>query len=87
MAGALSTGVGSGQQKGRQEVALQDAIRMETVEGNPKGAIEAYKKLAKGGDRAVAAKALVRMGQCYEKKASIIGSFSGSRMTAPAITA
>jgi Tol biopolymer transport system component len=47
--------------------ALEKAIRTETLEGNLKGAIEQYKKLAQGKDRAVAAKALVRMGQCYEK--------------------
>jgi len=67
MAGALATGVGSGQQKGQQEVALQAAIRMETVEGNLKGAIQAYKKIAEGSNRAVAAQALIRMGQCYQK--------------------
>ena len=67
MAGALATGIGSGQQKGQQEVVLQAAIRKETVEGDLKGAIEAYKKLAQGSNRAVAAQALVRMGQCYEK--------------------
>jgi Tol biopolymer transport system component len=67
MIGALAIGIGSGQQKDRTEVDLQAAIRMETVEGDLKGAIEAYKKIAEAGNRAVAAKALIRMGQCYEK--------------------
>jgi hypothetical protein len=49
------------------EVALRTAIEKETVKGDLKGAIDQYKKLAQGKDRAVAAKALVRMGQCYEK--------------------
>ena len=49
------------------DVDLQAAIRKETVEGDLKGAIEQYRKLADGGNRAVAAKALLRMGQCYEK--------------------
>ena len=48
-------------------MALQAAIKKEVVDGDLKGAIEQYKKLAQGRDRAVAAKALVRMGQCYEK--------------------
>ena len=69
MAGALATGIGSGQQTGRQEVALQAAIRKETVEGDLKGAIEQYKKIAAQPDagRATVATALLRMGQCYEK--------------------
>ena len=67
MAGVLAAGFGFEQQKGQQEVALQAAIRMETVEGNLKGAIEAYRKIAGGSDRAVAARALIRMGQCYER--------------------
>lgn len=49
------------------EVALRTALEKETVKGDLKGAIDQYKKLAHGKDRAVAAKALVRMGQCYEK--------------------
>ena len=55
----------------RAEAQLQAAITKETVEGDLKGAIELYQKLADGGDHAVAAKALVRMGQCYEKLGSI----------------
>ena len=49
------------------EVALRAAIEKETVKGDLKGAIDQYKKLAQGKDRAVAAKALVHMGQCYER--------------------
>lgn len=69
MAGALATGIGSGQQKGQQDVALQAAIRKETVEGDLKGAIEQYKKIIAqpGTGRATAATALLRMGQCLEK--------------------
>ncbi len=51
----------------RAEVALQAAIKKETVDGDLKAAIEQYGKIAQGGDRAAAAKALVRMGRCYEK--------------------
>ncbi len=53
----------------RAEVALQAAIKIETIDGDLKAAIAAYKNVAAtyGSDRAVAAKALVRVGQCYEK--------------------
>ncbi len=51
------------------DAALGAARHLEEAEGNYPAAIEAYKKfLARyGRDRALAAKALVRMGQCYEK--------------------
>ena len=45
----------------------QEALRLEEVKGDLKGAIEQYKKLAQGSDRAIAARALVRMAECYEK--------------------
>ncbi len=65
---ALSAGGLASQARDNQaEVALQAAIKAETVDGNLTGAIEQYRKLADGGDHAVAAKALVRMGLCYEK--------------------
>ncbi len=65
---ASATGLPAGQTKDIQaEVALQAAIKMELVDGNLKGAIAQYRQLADGGDHAVAAKALVRLGQCYEK--------------------
>lgn len=49
------------------EVQLKAALHKEQVEGDLKGAIELYKKIAQSGNRAVAAKALVHMGECYEK--------------------
>src|SRR4030042_3534277 len=69
MTGALAIGIGSGQQKDQAEVDLQAAIRMETVEGDLKGAIEQYKTIAAqpGAGRATVASALLRMGQCHEK--------------------
>src|SRR5689334_9195265 len=58
----------AGAQKGdRADLQLQAAINKEVVEGDLKGAIEQYRKVAQGANRAVAAKALVRMGQCYER--------------------
>ncbi|MDP2996056.1 MAG: tetratricopeptide repeat protein [Bryobacterales bacterium] len=55
-------------QTGDADVMLQRAIRKESVEGDLKGAIDAYKRLAQGRDRAVTAKALLRLGECYEKQ-------------------
>ena len=71
MSAALTLALGATQNNTRKdpqaEAQLQAAITKETVEGDLKGAIELYQKLADGSDHAVAAKALVRMGQCYEK--------------------
>jgi Tol biopolymer transport system component len=67
---ALSAGYLASQAKdNKAEVALQAAIKTETVDGDLKGAIEQYKKIAAqpGAGRTVVATALLRMGQCYEK--------------------
>jgi len=51
------------------DVTLQLAIRKEQLEGDPKGAIALYEKAVAEAkaDRATAAKALVRMAECYQK--------------------
>jgi Tol biopolymer transport system component len=51
------------------EAQLKAAQQKAEVEGDLKGAIEAYKKIvaSAGGNRAVAAEALVRMAECYQK--------------------
>lgn len=69
LAAAVLTLPVSAQTVDRAEVALLGAVKKETVDGDLKGAIEAYRKIAVSNrnNRAVAAKALVRMGQCYEK--------------------
>ena len=53
----------------RAEVALQAAIKIETIDGDLKAAIAAYSKVVAtySSNRSAAAQALVRMGQCYEK--------------------
>ena len=66
----LLAGNVAAQQKARPEVDLQAAIRTETVDGDLKGAIEQYQRLSTNSDRTVAAQALLRMGQCYEKLGS-----------------
>jgi Tol biopolymer transport system component len=51
------------------DVTLQRAIRKETLEGDLKGAIALYEKTLSEAknDRAVAAKALIRMAECHQK--------------------
>ena len=49
------------------EVQFKAAQHKEQVEGDLKGAIEQYKKIAQISDRTLAARALVAIGQCYEK--------------------
>ena len=61
--------VGQSQATRPAEVQLKAALHKEQVEGDLKGAIEQYKKIAAqpGAGRATVATALLRMGQCYEK--------------------
>ena len=67
VAAALGAGLALTEAPRSAEVQLKAAEHKQQVEGDLKGAIEQYRKLAQGRDRAVAAKALVRMGECYEK--------------------
>ena len=57
------------QKENQAEVALRAAMDKEMVDGDLKAAIEMYRRIVAnpGGNRAVAAKALLQMGQCYEK--------------------
>jgi hypothetical protein len=52
----------------KADVALHAAIETETVKADLKAALEQYIALADGADRAVGAKALVRLGECYQKQ-------------------
>ena len=51
----------------RPDVALRAAIELEETKGDIKSAIEQYRKLTDGRDRAVAAKALLRLAEAYQK--------------------
>lgn len=52
----------------RSDVALRAAMETETVKGDLKAAIEQYRRIAsQTRDRAIAATALVRMAECYQK--------------------
>jgi Tol biopolymer transport system component len=57
----------SAQVRDRADAALKAVMDKEMVEGDLKGAIEQYKKIAESKDRALAAKALIRMADCYQK--------------------
>ncbi len=57
----------------RAEAQLQAAINKESVEGDLKGALKQYAEIVSKyhkTDRAIAAEALLRMGQCHEKLGS-----------------
>jgi len=52
------------------EVQFQRAVQLETIEGNLNAAIDLYKQVIKnnGNNRALAARALLRLGGCYERQ-------------------
>lgn len=52
------------------EVQFQRAVQLETIEGNLDAAIDLYQQVIKnnGNNRAIAARALLRLGGCYEKQ-------------------
>ena len=64
---ALTAGVLWAQASRTAEVQFKAAQQKELVEGDLKGAIKEYEKIAKGKDRALAAQALLRMAECYVK--------------------
>lgn len=57
------------QEQDKAEAALKAAMDKETVDGNLKGAIQQYQKILAvySQDRSVAARALLHIGECYEK--------------------
>jgi Tol biopolymer transport system component len=68
LAAFLAALLAAGQKSDQAELALKAAMNKELVEGDLKEAIEQYKIIASTSEnRAVSAKALIRLGQCYEK--------------------
>lgn len=67
--GLVLTGFAAAQQPRQPEIDLQAAMRKENVEGDLSGAIKQYGAIVTKykSDRAVAARALVRMAECYQK--------------------
>lgn len=57
------------QRNGQADILFERAVQKETAEGDLKAALELYRQaVAKAGaNRSVAAKALIRIGQCHEK--------------------
>ncbi len=69
LAGLLTASLAIAQKDDRAEVLMQAANQKQLVEGQLEEAIQLYKNILAnyGTNRPVAAKALVEMGQCYEK--------------------
>lgn len=63
----LATPARPNAQQAKADVALRAAMDTETVKGDLKAAIEQYKKVATTSDRAIAARALLRLAECYQK--------------------
>ena len=73
LAGLLLGSLGASQNEKEAEVLLQAAMNTELVKGDLEAAIQQYKRIlaSHAGSRAVVAKALVRMGHCYERLGNI----------------
>jgi Tol biopolymer transport system component len=69
LAGLLTASVAIAQKDDQAEVLMQAAHQKQLVEGQLEEAIQLYKRIVQehNGNRALAAKALLEMGQCYEK--------------------
>ena len=69
LAGLLTASFAIPQKDDQAEVLMQAAHQKQFVEGQLEQAIQLYKRIVQehAGDRTVAAKALLEMGQCYEK--------------------
>jgi Tol biopolymer transport system component len=69
LAALLTASSAIAQKDDQAEVLMQAAHQKQLVEGQLEEAIQLYKRIVQehGGSRAVAAKALLEMGQCYEK--------------------
>src|SRR5262249_38394347 len=57
------------QKSGQADILFERAVQKETTDGDLKAALEFYRQAVEkaGPNRALAARALIRMGQCYEK--------------------
>lgn len=69
LAGLLTASFAIAQKDDQAEVLMQAAHQKQLVEGQLEEAIQLYKRIVQehAGNRAVAAKALLEMGRCYEK--------------------
>ena len=69
LAGLALAPIALSQRASRAETRFQEANRKETIDGDLKAAIDLYRRAISeaGSNRAIAAQAWLRMGQCYEK--------------------
>jgi len=69
MVGLVVAPMALSQRASRAELRFQEAHRKETIDGDLKSAIDLYRRAIgeAGSNRPIAAQALVRMGECYEK--------------------
>src|ERR1051326_7792944 len=69
VAGVLAIPLSIGPKNDQAEVLIQAAHQKQLVQGQLEQAIQLYKRIVQehAGNRTVAAKALLEMGQCYEK--------------------
>ncbi len=69
VAGLLATSFAITQKDEQTEVLMQAAHQKQLVEGQLEQAIQLYKRIVQehSGNHSLAAKALLEMGQCYEK--------------------
>jgi len=69
MVGLVAASIALSQRTSRAELRFQEAHRKETIDGDLKSAIDLYRRAIAeaGSNRLIAAQALVRMGECYEK--------------------
>ena len=69
MVGLVVVPMALSQRTSRAELRFQEAHRKETIDGDLKSAIDLYRRAISeaGSNRVIAAQALVRMGECYEK--------------------
>src|SRR5437762_579051 len=69
VAGLLTVSVAIAQKDDQAEVLIQAAHQKQLVEGQLEQAIQLYKRIVQehSGNHTLAAKALLEMGQCYEK--------------------
>src|SRR5262245_26249768 len=68
IAAALTASLTLGEPAQTAEVQFKAAQHKEEIEGDLKGAISDYKKLAEGKDRALAARSLIRLATIYRKQ-------------------
>jgi hypothetical protein len=66
LAAALA-GAGAQEREQSPEALFKQAVQLESVDGDLGAAIKLYNRISQGADKALAAKSLLRLAQCYER--------------------